>query len=615
MSATNESLPRVLFVCGRNEARSQMAEGFLRDMAGSDVLAASAGVSSGTLQPMVVEVMREAGIDVSMHASKAVSDLVGQSFDLVVTLCDPAREYCLSASGAGSGPDDDDDLSGKSAIFTGVPAMLHWSVDDPVGVKGSPDGSLEAFRAARDRIHEHVRVLLEMGYLTGLVAVRKRWEGLIDTLDEGIIAHDSRRRIFLFNRAAERIMGVRREDVIGRDCHSVFGPDGMCGSNCSFCTIAQDAEPLEETLDYEMDMTTADGLDKRLKMSVSPLELVQGSPWGVIAALRDLTEVSELRQRLAVESGYLGMVGVSPPMREIFETIRQISTSDYPVLVTGESGTGKELVASAIHQASRRSAGPFVPINCGALPDNILESELFGHVRGAFTGAIRDKKGRFELAHRGTIFLDEVGELSPSFQVKLLRVLQEKRFEMVGGERTIEVDVRVISATNRDLRAMIKESGFREDLFYRLCVVPLQIPPLRKRLEDIPLLVEHALGRISEETGARALSLSDEAMSLVMGHDWPGNVRELINALQYATVQCTGRQIQPSHLPLELRAGSPLHEPADASASVRPRRGRKRKLDRASVERALSQAGGNKVRAAKILGVGRATLYRFLEVM
>ncbi|MBW2260621.1 MAG: sigma 54-interacting transcriptional regulator [Deltaproteobacteria bacterium] len=612
MSASTESLTRVLFVCGRNEARSQMAEGLLRHVAGSNVLAASAGVSSGTLQPMTVEVMREAGIDISMHVSKAVSELVGQSFDLVVTLCDPAREYCLSASRAGSGPDDGADLSGKSAIFTGMPVMLHWSVDDPVGVGASPGKALEAFREARDRIREHVRSLVEMGFLSGLVAVRKRWEGLIDTIDEGIIAHDSQRRIFLFNRAAERIMGVRREEVIGRDCHSVFGPDGMCGSNCSFCTVGEDAEPPEETLDYEMDMTTAEGLDKRLKMSVSPLELVQGRPWGVIAALRDMTEVSELRQRLAVENGYLGMVGVSPPMREIFETIRQISTSDYPVLITGESGTGKELVASAIHQASRRSAGPFVPINCGALPDGILESELFGHVRGAFTGAIRDKKGRFELAHHGTIFLDEVGELSPSFQVKLLRILQEKRFEMVGGERTIEVDVRVISATNRDLRAMIKEAGFREDLFYRLCVVPLQIPPLRKRLEDVPLLVEHTLGRIREETGAKARSLSDEAMALVLGHTWPGNVRELINALQYATVQCSGRQIQPSHLPLEIRVGTCLPVRADATAPVRPRKGRKRKLDRVSVERALSQAGGNKVRAAKILEVGRATLYRFL---
>jgi PAS domain S-box-containing protein len=606
MSVPAEGTIRVLFVCGSNEARSQMAEGYLRDMAGSHVVAASAGVSSGTLHPRAAQVMGEAGIDISKHTSKSVADLAGLSFDLVVTLCDPAREYCLSATGAESG--DGADVSGKSAVFTGVPVMLHWFVDDPV-----ERGALEAFRAARDRIREHVASLLEMGYLSGLVAVRKRWEGLIDTLDEGIIAHDSQRRIFLFNRAAERIMGVGREEVIGRDCHTVFGPDGMCGSNCSFCAVPGDPALPEETLDYEMDMTTAGGLDKRLRMSVSPLELERGSPWGVIAALRDMTEVSELRQRLAVESGYLGMVGVSAPMREIFETIRQISTSDYPVLITGESGTGKELVASAIHQSSRRSAGPFVPINCGALPDNILESELFGHVRGAFTGAIRDKKGRFELANRGTIFLDEVGELSPSFQVKLLRVLQEKRFEMVGGERTIEVDVRVISATNRDLRAMFKESGFREDLFYRLCVVPLEIPPLRGRAEDIPLLVEHTLGRIGEETGEEVPPLSDEAMTLVLEHPWPGNVRELINALQYATVRCTGRQIQPSHLPLEIRGAFPPKPGGRPAAPVQARRGRRRKLDRAAVEQALERAGGNKVRAARILGVGRATLYRFLK--
>jgi len=592
---------RVLFVCGSNEARSQMAEGLLRDSAGDDVLTASAGVSSGTLQPMAVDVMRELGIDISSHVSKAVTALAGQSFDLVVTLCDPAREYCLTAAGPGSEED-------RTALFTGVPVLLHWTIDDPV-----EDGTIEAFRAARDRIREHVRSLLDMGYLRGFVAVRRRWEGLIDTLEEGILAHDSRRRIFLFNRAAEQIMGIGRDQVIGRDCHDVFGPDGVCGSRCSFCEATGEEQPPQETIEYEMDLTTAGGLDKRLSMSVSPLELVHGSPWGVIAAFRDRTEVSELRQKLARESGFMGMVGVSDPMREIFETIRQISTSDYPVLITGESGTGKELVASAIHASSRRSAGPFVPINCGALPDNILESELFGHVRGAFTGAIRDKKGRFELANRGTIFLDEVGELSPSFQVKLLRVLQEKRFEMVGGESTSEVDVRVISATNRDLRSMIRESGFREDLFYRLCVVPLHIPPLRDRREDIPLLVEHTLGRIAEETGGDRPPVSDEAMALLLRHAWPGNVRELINALQYATVQCTGRQILPVHLPLEIRGDVDLHPPPGEGDAERLRKGRRRKLDRASVDQALAQAGGNKVRAARLLGVGRATLYRFLK--
>ena len=603
MSPDPGNKTRVLFVCGSNEARSQMAEGYLRELGGGNVLVASAGVKSGKLHPAAVEVMAEVDIDIGAHTSKAVPDLHERSFDLVVTLCDPAREYCLSATAVAG----EDDISGKSAVFAGVPVMLHWTVGDPV-----EDGTTRAFRAARDRIEEHIRSLLDMGYLDGLVAARRRWEGLIDTLDEGIIAHDSQRRIFLFNRAAERIMGVDREQVIGRDCHAVFGPDGMCGSNCSFCAAGSDQELPDGTLEYEMDLTTTAGLDKRLSMSVSPLELEAGNPWGVIAAIRDMTEVSELRQRLAVESGYRGMVGVSPPMREIFETIRQISTSDYPVLITGESGTGKELVASAIHESSRRAAGPFVPINCGALPDNILESELFGHVRGAFTGAIRDKKGRFELAHRGTIFLDEVGELSPSFQVKLLRVLQEKRFEMVGAERTIEVDVRVISATNRDLRALVRESGFREDLFYRLCVVPLRIPPLRERLEDVSLLVEHTLGRIRKETGASARTISDEALALMLAHDWPGNVRELINALQYASVHCRSDTIRPDHLPLEIRdAGGTVR--VGRTAKARSGRGRRRKLDRASVERALEEAGGNKVRAARILGVGRATLYRFLK--
>jgi len=331
--------------------------------------------------------------------------------------------------------------------------------------------------------------------------------------------------------------------------------------------------------------------------------------------MQDITEVSDLRHRLRKEHSFHGMVTASARMQELFTATRQICTSDYPVLITGESGTGKELMASAIHQESRRKGGPFVPINCGALPDNILESELFGHVRGAFTGAIRNKKGRFEMAHGGTLFLDEVGELSPSFQVKLLRVLQEKRFEMVGGERTIEVDVRIISATNRNVRELIREGSFREDLFYRLCVFPLELPPLRERREDIPPIVEHALEKVRQETGSKVTSVSTAAMETLMDYGWPGNVRELINAVQFASVLCQGDEIQPHNLPPEVRHGDadavPVAPPAQKPPPATTER--KRKLDWAAVDAALAEANGNKVKAAKILGVGRATLYRFLK--
>jgi PAS domain S-box-containing protein len=610
MEESQQAGTRVLFMCGRNEARSQMAEGFLRTLAGSGVEVASAGVRSGTIHPLAVRVMQEAGVDVSSRASKAVRDLAGRSFDVVITLCDPAREFCLAHSST-SEPETDEPSS-RSPVLTGVPVMLHWAVDDPVRKGEDEEAQLPLFRAARDRIRTLVEGFVEQGTIVGLAALRLRWQSLVDTLEDGIIAHDSARRIFVFNRAAERILGVSRGEILGRDCHAVFAPGGLCGSHCSFCHPRPEEEPLESTIGYEMDVTARDGKDRRIRMTVSPLELVPGKPWGVIATVRDLTEVSELRRRLGTESGFHGMVGVSPAMRDIFETIQQISSSDYPVLVTGESGTGKELVAGAIHETSRREGRRFVPINCGALPDNILESELFGHVRGAFTGAIRDKKGRFELAHGGTIFLDEVGELSPAFQVKLLRVLEEKRFEMVGGERTVEVDVRVVSATNRDLRQMVEQGAFREDLFYRLCVVPLEVPPLRDRPEDIPLLVEHTLERIRMDAGTAVRSVADEAMALMLAYRWPGNVRELINALQYATVQCRGEKIQSSHLPLELRRGGGTNGMWKL-ASPPPRAGRRRKLDPDAVKRALEQTGGNKARAARLLGVGRATLYRFLR--
>jgi transcriptional regulator with GAF, ATPase, and Fis domain len=310
-----------------------------------------------------------------------------------------------------------------------------------------------------------------------------------------------------------------------------------------------------------------------------------------------------------------GLVARSTALRAVFRAVRQVALSDYPVLVTGESGTGKELVAAAIHAESRRAGGPFVPINCGALPEAILESELLGHVRGAFTGAIRDKKGRFELAHGGTLFLDEVGELTPAFQVKLLRVLQTKTFERVGGERSVTADVRIISATNRDLRALVRQGAFREDLFYRLCVVPIVLPPLRERPEDILPIAEDALRFIRAETDRPALALAEATRRALLAAPWPGNVRQLISALQYAAVHGPGAVIEPGHLPPEVRwPVSPDDAGANGGPPRRPsdERGRPRKLDVPAVEQALAETDGNKARAARALGVSRATLYRFL---
>ncbi|MBW2072497.1 MAG: sigma 54-interacting transcriptional regulator [Deltaproteobacteria bacterium] len=430
--------------------------------------------------------------------------------------------------------------------------------------------------------------------LDKLLADKENLERILDSLMEGIIAHDTQRRIIYFNRAAEQITGFSKEEVLGKDCHQAFGSP-FCGGRCSFCGET----PHSWThVDYPLNIVTKDGVPKRIEMSVSGMTDGSGCLTGVLAAFRDVTDLVGLQLRLGKLTSFSGIIGQDHQMLQIFEQIRELATNDYPVHITGETGTGKELVAAAIHNESQRGGGPFVPVNCGALPEGVLESELFGHVKGAFSGAIRTKKGRFELADGGTIFLDEVADLPKNMQVKLLRVLQESTFERVGGEQTISVDVRVISAANIDLKEEVEKKRFRDDLYYRLNVVPIHLPPLRKRKSDIPLLIEHFLQEAARD-GQKVAGFSKKALALMMEYDWPGNVRELQNAIHYALVKCKGKMIHEQDLPLELRKRS-------------PRRGPAKKLTSEAVQAALERSGGNKSRAARILGVGRATLYRFL---
>jgi sigma-54 dependent transcriptional regulator, acetoin dehydrogenase operon transcriptional activator AcoR len=433
--------------------------------------------------------------------------------------------------------------------------------------------------------------------LESLLADKRNLEQILDNLMEGIIAHDKDRRILFFNRAAENITGLTKDEVVGRDCHQVFqGP--FCGNRCSFCGEAP--KSLTHT-SYPLNILTKSGEPRRLEMSVTGMTDESGCFVGVLAAFRDMTDLIGLKTRLGELTSFAGIIGRDQKMLKIFEEIRDLATNDFPVHISGDTGTGKELVASAIHHESHRSGGPFVPVNCGALPEGLLESELFGHVKGAFSGAIRDKKGRFELAHGGTILLDEVSELPKPMQVKLLRALQEGTFERVGGEKTITVDVRVISASNRDLKREMEKQNFREDLYYRLNVVPIRLPALRDRKNDVPLLVAHFLEEAAKRSQG-SKGLSKEALTVMMNYSWPGNVRELCNAVHFALVTSKGGMIFPEHLPIELRK--------DLLSGARP--GPPRKLDDAAVVAALKQCGGNKSKAAKLLGVGRATLYRFL---
>ncbi len=431
-----------------------------------------------------------------------------------------------------------------------------------------------------------------------ILSNRKNLERILDNMKDGIIAHDMKRRIFYFNKKAENITGYNREEVLGKDCHVAFGSP-FCGSRCSFCS---DQRPFHDSADYPVNITTRTGESRQIEMVATMMRDDQERDVGVLATFRDVTDIFELKVKAREMTGFSNIIGCNEKMVEVFRQIKDVSGYDYHVHIFGETGTGKELVASAIHSESLRAGNPFVPINCGALPEGLIESELFGHVKGAFSGAIRDKKGRFELADTGTVFLDEIAELPKILQVKLLRFLQEGSFEKVGGEKTMSVDVRVISATNKDLKTEVKKGNFREDLYYRLNVIPIQIPPIRNRTSDIPLLVEHFLSKAPMVKGQRPIHIAGEALNLLMEYTWPGNVRELQNTVQFAIVRCKGKVIRPDDLPLELRN----------IVFEKPKRGPVRKLDAEGVKAALVKTGGNKARAAKVLGVGRATLYRFL---
>lgn len=318
-------------------------------------------------------------------------------------------------------------------------------------------------------------------------------------------------------------------------------------------------------------------------------------------------ENSSLRRKLG-EIEFTDIVAKSEKMLEVIDISKRVAQVNSTILIRGESGTGKELIAKAIHRASPRRDGPFIPVNCGAVPDTLLESELFGHEKGAFTGAIARKLGRFELAHKGTIFLDEIGDMPPALQVKLLRVLQDKRFERVGGTKTIEVDVRVIAATNQNIEQLMAENRFREDLYYRLNVITIFVPPLRERPEDIPLLAEHFLRKYCIETNKRIAGFADETMDILMSYHWPGNVRELENAIEHAVVLTNSDVIRPEDLPFNLRS----HEP-EIPMRIATLEEAQKEFKRRFITRVLHQTGGNRTKAAQILDIQRTYLSRLIK--
>ena len=481
--------------------------------------------------------------------------------------------------------------------FNGVPTCVYWNLDEP------DYKDIDFFQKNYSILKSLVYNFFEKGYYDGFIMQQNNMHRVLNSVADGIIAHDLNRKIFFFSEKASRLTGIKAEDAIGRDCHHIF-TEHLCGKNCSFCDVflSNDFTPKN----YHSNFFTISGEIKECKISVVPLKDENGNVQGIVASLHDLTKISQLEEILGRKHSFEGIIGSDNQMLQIFQQIKDVALYDYPVHIYGETGTGKELVARAIHSSSNRRNGPFVPINCGALPENLIESELFGHVKGSFTGAIKDKKGRFELANEGTLFLDEVAELPKHLQVKLLRVIQESVLEKVGDEKTISINVRIISATNLDIKSEVQNDQFREDLYYRLNVIPVALPPLRKRKIDIPHLAAHFLKENKTEHLPHPISLSSEAMALMMDYDWPGNVRELENVIRFAVVKSKQNQILPEDLPLE------IYQPVN-SITVKASKGPNKKLQLETVRLILKETDGNKAKTAKKLGVGRATLYRFLK--
>ena len=436
---------------------------------------------------------------------------------------------------------------------------------------------------------------------------RQNMEAIFNSVADGIVAVDLSLRISNLNLAAQEILGYVRQEVVGESCLEILG----LAEEDELACILQERRQVDGE---SVRIRDGRGREHRLVISTRVLRDADGTEQGLVAILRDVTELEALRGRQE-RKGFGGMIGRNHLMQGIYQLIEDLSDSDATILILGESGTGKERVAEAIHHHSLRADGPFVKVNCSALSEGLLESELFGHVKGAFTGAIRDKVGRFEQAVGGTIFLDEIGDVSPSVQVKLLRVLQQREIERVGSGTTIAVDVRVIAATHRDLRAAMREGRFREDLFYRLNVMPVELPPLRRRREDIPLLVTHFVGCFNERTGRQISHVDDAALGRLMDHDWPGNVRELENAIEHAFIRCRGDVLLPGCLPAleagmsELQAEERGSTAVD-STSAAPRFEEKAAGEREQVIQVLRECRWNRSRAAARLGMHRTTLWR-----
>lgn len=446
--------------------------------------------------------------------------------------------------------------------------------------------------------------------------IKDFWEVVIETMQEGLMIVSPEGIIISVNRAFEEMTGYTRDELIGKSCKTL---------NCDVCMNAQGGGKgywcelfrIKGTRKKRCVLQRKDGIKISVLKNAALLYDSDKTILGAVETLTDLTEVlnkerqiEELKKALKKEDSFMGIVGNSAKMQTIFQLIKNAAKSDAPVIIYGESGTGKELVAEAIHRLSDRKDKPFIKVNCAAIAESLFESELFGHVKGAFTGAHKTRKGRFELANKGAIFLDEIGDLPEAMQVKLLRVLEEKVIERVGDSTPIPVDIRIISATNKDLLELVKQGKYRQDFFYRINVIPIYIPPLRERKEDLPLLVEHFLRSNRLKTGKEINGVSKEVMDIFYQYSWPGNVRELRSVIEYAFVVCDGPIIQKEHLiPYLLEQKTTTF----SFSYNQPKSNEPKPIDRDKIIEALKKCNGNRTKASKLLGVSRVTLWKKIK--
>ncbi len=425
-------------------------------------------------------------------------------------------------------------------------------------------------------------------------------EIILDSIADGVFTVDREWRITSFNRAAEEITGILREEAIGQRCCDVFHAS-ICETDCALRETFKTNQPVVNRAVYIID---AGGDRVPISISTAVLKDKRGNAIGGVETFRDLSAIEELRRALEKKYSFHDIISKDAEMLRIFDVLPAIAQSDSTVLIEGETGTGKELIARALHSLSRRKDKPIITVNCGALPDTLLESELFGYKAGAFTDARKDKPGRFAMAETGTIFLDEIADISPALQVRLLRVIQERTYEPLGATKSVEADVRIIAATNKGLERLVKSGKFREDLYYRINVIRIKLPPLRERKEDIPLLVNHFIRRFNNLKKKLVADISPVAMTVLISYDYPGNIRELENIIEHAFVLCRGTIIDIDNLPESIRPKEV--KPLTPSTSMDD-------LEAAYIREALRRHNWNRKKTAEELGMHKTTLWRKMK--